>query len=158
VTFYLADTIFHHDVNVVESHKNWYNSHHDEKFHFLLHWAWHLSVENTTRYTYFYGSCCTLQNKKPLGQPTVPSAYEPSSCATKHAVSFRGVVRIVRRSPQCPGSTFCKLCGKITAVGSIHSFLSLSPLTNYCTTATATNYRHLLLLLTTQKRMRGARE
>jgi hypothetical protein len=114
------------------------------------------------------------KRKKPLVQPTVPSAYEPSSCATKCAVSFgrtytlrRGVVRIVRHSPERPGSTFCKLCGEITCCWCYYSFLSLSPLTNYCTTATiqlysytatATNYRHLLLLLTTQKRMRGARE
>jgi hypothetical protein len=39
VTFYVANTVVHHEVNVVESHENWYNSHPDEKFHFLLHWC-----------------------------------------------------------------------------------------------------------------------
>jgi hypothetical protein len=34
VTFYVGDIILNHDVNVVEIHENWYNSHPDEKFHF----------------------------------------------------------------------------------------------------------------------------
>jgi hypothetical protein len=98
--------------------------------------------------------------KKTLAQPTVPSAYKPT-CATKSARSFgrpytlcRDVVRrIVRHSPQRPGSTFCKLCSEITAVGPIpsspsHHLLSTAPQL-YSHTATATNYRLLLLLLTT---------
>jgi hypothetical protein len=74
--------------------------------------------------------------KKPLAQPAVPSAYEHSGCSTTRAMTFLGrpytlrrdVVRIVRHSPQRPGSC-CKLCGEITAVGGA-TFLPL-PLTTY---------------------------
>jgi hypothetical protein len=83
VTFYLADTIFHHDVNVVESHEKLYNSHHDEKFHFLLHCGhgiYQLKIPLVMRSFMVAAVRCKI--KKPLAQPTVMSAYEPSSCAT----------------------------------------------------------------------------
>jgi hypothetical protein len=138
VTFYLADIIFHHDVNIVESHDNWYNSHHDEKFHFCCTGRGIYQSKIPLVVRIFIVGAVRCKIKKPLAQPTVPSAHEPRSCATKRAVSFgrpytlrRGVVRIVRHSPQHPGSTFCKLCGgEITCCWCYTLFLPL-PLTTY---------------------------